>query len=368
MSNPPASLDNIVVPGVRMLEPYQPGKPVEELERELGITGIVKLASNENPRSPSATVQRAIASVISEISRYPDGSGFQLKQRLSDSLKVKSTNLTLGNGSNDVLELVVRSFVQPGEGVVISAHAFAVYVLSASAAGADLHITPARDWGHNLEAMREAVDGATRAVFVANPNNPTGTWVTSRQLCEFLDSLPTHVIAVVDEAYFEYVEEEEYPDAVALLNDYPNLIVTRTFSKIYGLASLRIGYAIASESITDILNRVRHPFNVNTIALAAALAALDDEEFVRTSRQLNREQMAVLCQGFEQLGLSWIPSVGNFVTVDVGQPAMPVFDKMLKQGVIVRPVANYGMPNHLRFTVGLAIENERALTALEQAL
>jgi len=362
------NLNDLVVPGVRSLQPYQPGKPVEELERELGIEGIVKLASNENPRSPAATVQRAMAAVASEISRYPDGSGFQLKQRLSNLLKVTPSNLTLGNGSNDVLELIVRAFVQPGEGVVVSAHAFAVYVLSASAAGAKLQETPARNWGHDLDAMFDMIDGETRAVFIANPNNPTGTWVTSTKLRQFLDALPSHVIAVVDEAYFEYVEEAEYPDCIEMLPIYPNLIVTRTFSKIYGLAGLRVGYAIASELITEVLNRIRHPFNVISIALAAAAGALDDREFVESSRTLNREQMAVLCEGFTGLGLDWIPSVGNFVTVDVGQPAIDVFNKMLLQGVIVRPVANYGMPNHLRFTVGLALENEKALRALEQAL
>ena len=362
------NLNDLVVPGVRSLQPYQPGKPVEELERELGIEDIVKLASNENPRSPAATVQRAMAAVASEISRYPDGSGFQLKQRLSNMLKVTPSNLTLGNGSNDVLELIVRAFVQPGEGVVVSAHAFAVYVLSASAAGAKLQETPARDWGHDLDAMFDMIDGETRAVFIANPNNPTGTWVTSTKLRKFLDALPSHVIAVVDEAYFEYVEEIEYPDCIEMLPIYPNLIVTRTFSKIYGLAGLRVGYAIASELITEVMNRIRHPFNVNSIALAAAAGALDDREFVESSRTLNREQMGVLCEGFTRLGLDWIPSVGNFVTVDVGQPAMDVFNKMLLLGVIVRPVANYGMPNHLRFTVGLALENEKALWALEQAL
>jgi histidinol-phosphate aminotransferase len=362
------NLNDLVVPGVRSLQPYQPGKPVEELERELGIEGIVKLASNENPRSPAATVQRAMAAAASEISRYPDGSGFQLKQRLSKVLKVTPSNITLGNGSNDVLELIVRAFVQSGEGVVVSAHAFAVYVLSASAAGAKLQETPARNWGHDLDAMFDMIDGETRAVFIANPNNPTGTWVTSTKLRQFLNALPSHVIAVVDEAYFEYVEEAEYPNCIEMLPGYPNLIVTRTFSKIYGLAGLRVGYAIASEQITEVMNRIRHPFNVNSIALAAAAGALDDREFVESSRTLNREQMTVLCEGFTRLGLDWIPSVGNFVTVDVGQPAMDVFNKMLLQGVIVRPVANYGMPNHLRFTVGLSFENEKALHALEQAL
>ena len=309
-----------------------------------------------------------MAAAVSEISRYPDGSGFQLKQRLSELLNVTPSNLTLGNGSNDVLELVIRAFVQPGEGVVVSAHAFAVYVLSASAAGAKLQETPAQNWGHDLDAMLDMVDSETRAVFIANPNNPTGTWVSAIKLRQFLDALPSHVIAIVDEAYFEYVEEGDYPDCIEMLPTYPNLIVTRTFSKIYGLAALRVGYAVASEQITDVMNRIRHPFNVNSIALAAAVAALDDQEFVETSRTLNREQMTELCEGFRRLGLEWIPSVGNFVTVDVGQPAADVFHKMLLQGVIVRPVAYYGMPNHLRFTVGLALENEKALRALEQAL
>ena len=282
------NLNDLVVPGVRSLQPYQPGKPVEELERELGIEGIVKLASNENPRSPAATVQRAMAAVASEVSRYPDGSGFQLKQRLSKVLKVTPSNITLGNGSNDVLELIVRAFVQPGEGVVVSAHAFAVYVLSASAAGAKLQETPARNWGHDLDAMFDMIDGETRAVFIANPNNPTGTWVTSTKLRQFLDALPSHVIAVVDEAYFEYVEEAEYPDCIEMLPIYPNLIVTRTFSKIYGLAGLRVGYAIASEQITEVMNRIRPLLRVRSMtgSLSRAVGRLTESKWLSCVRGL----------------------------------------------------------------------------------
>jgi len=365
MSFDPAIL---VVPGVRSLQPYQPGKNIEELERALGISGIVKLASNENPRAPSASVGRAVTQMLPELSRYPDGGGFYLKQALADQLAVAPGQITLGNGSNDVLELITRAFVRPGQGVIVSQHSFAVYTLVAKSVGANLRVVPAVHWGHDLDGMAEVVDSETRIIFIANPNNPTGTWVSRDSLIDFLDSIPKHVLVVLDEAYFEYVEEENYPDGVQLLSQYPGLIVTRTFSKIHGLAGLRVGYSVSSSKISEILNRVRQPFNVNVLGNVAALAALEDEEFVVESRTLNREQMNRICGGLERLGLNWIPSVGNFLSVDTGRPAAPLFQRMLRSGVIVRLIENYGMPNHLRITVGLEEENARALSALESAL
>ena len=360
--------ENLVVPGVRSLQPYQPGKNIEELERELGISGIVKLASNENPRAPSASVGRAVTHMLPELSRYPDGGGFHLKQAPADQLAVDPGQITLGNGSNDVLELITRAFVRPGQGVIVAQHSFAVYTLVAKSAGADLRVVPAVCWGHDLEGMAEVVDGETRIVFIANPNNPTGTWVSRDLLIDFMDSIPNHVLVVLDEAYFEYVEEENYPDGIQLLSHCPGLIVTRTFSKIHGLAGLRVGYSVSSSEIAEILNRVRQPFNVNALGYVAALAALEDEEFVLESRTLNREQMSRICEDLDRLEVKWIPSAGNFVSVDVGRPAAPVFERMLRSGVIVRLIENYGMPNHLRITVGLEEENARALSALETAL
>ena len=358
---------NLVVPGIRSLQPYQPGKNIEELERELGSSGIVKLASNENPRTPSA-VGRAVTHTLPKLSRYPDGGGFRLKQALADQWAVNADQITLGNGSNDVLELITRAFVCPGQGVIVAQHSFAVYTLAAKSVGADLRVVPAVCWGHDLEGMAEVVDGETRIVFIANPNNPTGTWVSGDLLIDFLDSIPNHVLVVLDEAYFEYVEEENYPNGIQLLSNYPGLIVTRTFSKIYGLAGLRVGYSVSSSGIAEILNRVRQPFNVNALGYVAALAALKEEEFVLESCKLNREQMSRICDGLNRLGLKWIPSAGNFISVDVGRAAAPVFQRMLRSGVIVRPIENYGMPNYLRITVGLEEENAKALSALEAAL
>jgi len=359
---------DLAVTGVRELQPYQPGNPVEELERDLGLSDIVKLASNENPRTSSDVIAKALAQQQSDTSRYPDGSGYTLKIRLSELLGVSTNQLTLGNGSNDVLELLVRAFVCPGQGVVVSEHSFAVYSLAACAVGADLKMAPARSWGHDLEAMLSLVDQNTRVVFIANPNNPTGTWVESETLLSFLDLVPPTTIVVIDEAYYEYCEDPDFPNAIDLLNKYPFLVSTRTFSKIYGLAGMRVGYSVSSPAIADLLNRVRQPFNVNSFGLAAARLALDDAEFLAESRRLNTQGRNRIYAGFSELGLEYIPSTGNFVCVDLARPAKSVHESMLKQGVIVRPVANYGLPNHLRVTVGLPHENEKMIDAMTVAL
>ena len=360
--------EDLSVDGVRALQPYQPGKSVKELERELGLSNIVKLASNENPRTSSDVIAKALAQQESDTSRYPDGSGWVLKTRLSELLGVSTDQLTLGNGSNDVLELLVRAFVGQGQGVVVSEHSFAVYSLAASAVGADLKIAPARSWGHDLEAMLSLVDRNTRVVFIANPNNPTGTWVESEALLSFLDRVPETTIVVVDEAYYEYCEGPEFPNAIDFLEEYPFLVSTRTFSKIYGLAGMRVGYSVSSTAIADLLNRVRQPFNVNSFGLAAARLALDDAVFLAESRRLNTQGRARIYAGFSELGLEYIPSAGNFICVNVARPAISVYETMLKQGVIVRPVANYGLPNHLRVTVGLPDENETMISAISVAL
>jgi histidinol-phosphate aminotransferase len=367
-------IDQLALPGVRGLTPYQPGKPISELERELGIRNIVKLASNENPLGPSPKALEAAGRALSASQLYPDGSGFELKAALAQKLGVRAGQITLGNGSNDVLELVARTFLSPEHRAVFSEHAFAVYPLVTQAVGAQVAVAPAHDgsrgprYGHDLEAMAGLVDGATRVVFIANPNNPTGTYLSRDELLGFIGGLPDHVVAVVDEAYFEYVEKPDYPNALAWLADFPNLVVTRTFSKAYGLAGLRIGYAVSGEAVADLFNRVRQPFNVNAPALEAARAALDDEDHLRRSVRLNGEGLLQLAEGFERRGLAYIPSVGNFLTVDVGRPAGPVYDALLREGLIVRPVANYGLPSHLRVTVGTAEENRLFLEALDRVL
>ena len=362
------SMVRLAAPGVRSLTPYRPGKPISELERELGISNVVKLASNENPLGPSPRAVEAAQAALAEMARYPDGNGFALKRALAARLCVAPDQITLGNGSNDVLDLVARAFATPRDEVVFSQYAFAVYPIATRAVGARAVVTPARDFGHDLGAMRGAVGPRTRVVFVANPNNPTGTWNDARSLEVFLQALPDHVIAVVDEAYQEYVGEPDYPDCVPWVARYPNLVVTRTFSKAYGLAGLRVGYAVSRPEVADLLNRVRHPFNVNSVALAAAEAALGDDDHLARAVALNRAGLAMLTAAFDRLGLAYIPSVGNFVSVHVGAPAAPIYDALLREGVIVRPVDNYGMPDHLRVTVGLEAENQRFVAALEKVL
>ncbi|MBI3778451.1 MAG: histidinol-phosphate transaminase [Gammaproteobacteria bacterium] len=363
-----ADILRLANPGVQGLSPYQPGKPIEELEREYGVSNAIKLASNENPLGPSPRALEAAQKALRDINRYPDGNGFALKQALARKHGVAPDHITLGNGSNDILEFLARAFVQPENEVVFSDHAFAVYPIVTRAVGAKPVVTPAKNWGHDLAAMRAAVNARTRLVFIANPNNPTGTWLKAGELEAFIQALPAHVIVAVDEAYFEYVEEREYPDTIAWSAKYPNLVTTRTFSKAYGLAGLRAGYAVSSPQMADVLNRVRQPFNVNSIALAAAAAALSDELHVKRAVQANREGMQLLVGAFQSLGLKFIPSVGNFVCVDFGRPAAPVYEALLREGVIVRPVANYGMPNHLRVTIGLPEENARFLEALKRVL
>ena len=357
----------LITPGVRGLQPYIPGKPIEELERDYGVKNAIKLASNENPLGASPKALAAAQAALKEIARYPDGGGFALKRALAAKLGVQADRITLGNGSNDILEFVTRSFVTGQDEVIFSQHAFAVYPIVTQAVDAKAVEVPARQWGHDLGAMRAAITPRTRLVFIANPNNPTGTWLRRSELRGFLDAVPANVIVVLDEAYFEYVEESDYPNSIEWLGHYPNLVCARTFSKIYGLAGLRVGYGVSSAAIAGVLNRVRQPFNVNNIAQAAAIAALADADHVQKARRLNSDGMRQLVDGFKELNLSYIPSVGNFVCVEVGEAAA-VYERLLRAGVIVRPVANYGMPRHLRVTIGLPEENQRFLDALKSIL
>ena len=364
----------LALDGVQALTPYQPGKPIEELERELGVSNTLKLASNENPLGPSPKALAAIAGELDGLALYPDGACFALKAALSAHLGVAPQQITLGNGSNDVLELIARAYLGPGRSAIYSEHAFAVYPIVTQAVGARGLVGKAnppdhaQPYGHNLEAMCRLVDLDTRVMFIANPNNPTGTWLTREALDFFLKGVPEDVLVVIDEAYCEYVDIPEYPNALEWVDRYPNLIVTRTFSKIYGLAGLRVGYAVSQPQVADVLNRVRQPFNVNTLAQVAAVAALGDAEHVRRSAELNRAGLEQLADAFEARGLDYIPSVGNFLTVDVGREAKPVYEALLREAVIVRPVANYGLPEHLRITVGTAEQNARVIAALDEVL
>ena len=363
------------VSGVQGLQPYQPGKPVSELERELGISEAVKLASNENPLGPSPRAVEAARGVLGEAHVYPDGNAFELKAALAARHGVDPAQITLGNGSNEVLELIARTWLAPGRASVFSAHAFAVYPLVTQATGAEARVVPAvsaddarQPFGHDLDAMRARVDDDAAVVFVANPNNPTGTWVDAQALEAFVAAMPPQTVVVIDEAYAEYVEEDGYPDATRWLDRYPNVVVTRTFSKIQGLAGLRLGYAVSSAPVADMLNRVRQPFNVNAVAQAAGLAALEDSDHIRHSVAVNREGLVQLGRELRAMGLRVIPSVGNFITFDTGTDVNAVHDRLQRRGVIARPVENYGLPGHLRVTVSTAEDNERFLAVLREAL
>ncbi|HMV16608.1 MAG TPA: histidinol-phosphate transaminase [Rhodocyclaceae bacterium] len=354
---------------IRAISPYQPGKPIAELAREMGLaeSSIVKLASNENPLGFGDKARAAMAAALDDLARYPDGNGFELKQALCRRYGVAMDEIVLGNGSNDVLELAARAFLGPQTSAIYAQHAFAVYPLATQAVGARGVEVPARHFGHDLDAMLAAITPDTRVLFIANPNNPTGTFVPGPELEAFLVRVPDHVLVVLDEAYTEYLGEEQRYDAIAWLARFPNLLVCRTFSKAYGLAGLRVGYGLGHPAVIDLLNRVRQPFNVGSVALAAAAAALFDSDFLARSYEVNRAGMAQLTAGFARLGLEWIPSAGNFVTFRAGDGA-GVNRRLLRQGVIVRPIAGYGMPEWLRVSIGLEAENARFLEALPQAL
>ncbi|MDR2092201.1 MAG: histidinol-phosphate transaminase [Azoarcus sp.] len=354
---------------IRSLSPYQPGKPVSELSREAGIPeqDIVKLASNENPLGMSPRAREAAVAALEEGARYPDGNAFALKAALAEKYNVDTAQLVIGNGSNDVLEIATRAFLSPGDATVFSQYSFAVYPLATIARGARGIQTAARHYGHDLDAMAAAIDESTRIVFIANPNNPTGTFLPGAEIEAFLARVPPDVLVVLDEAYTEFLPPEKRYDAIAWIARFPNLLVSRTLCKAYGLAGLRLGYGIAHADVADLMNRVRQPFNASVVAQAAAVAALGDEDFVRETAENNRRGMAQLTDAFAGLGLEWIPSSGNFVTVRVGD-AEKVNRALLAQGVIVRPIGAYGLPEWLRVSIGLPAENARFIAALRGAL
>ena len=354
---------------VRDIAPYVPGKPISETARELGLAerDILKMASNENPLGSSPRALEAIRGALGELAYYPDGGGYDLKAAISRKLGVRPENILLGNGSNDVLELSARTFLTSADSAVYSRHAFLVYPLVVQAIGARHVEVPARKYGHDLAAMAAAIRPDTRLVFLANPNNPTGTFVPWAEVRAFIERIRGDVLVVVDEAYGEYLPEERRSPVTGWLAQFPNLIISRTLSKAYGLAGLRVGFGLGHPDVIELMNRLRQPFNVNHLAMVAACAALDDEEFIARSREVNAAGLVQLSRGFERLGLEYIPSCANFITVKVGDAAR-IYASLLRDGVIVRPVANYGMPEHLRVTVGLAAQNERFLVGLARAL
>lgn len=361
---------------VRRLQPYVPGKPLDELEREYGIRNAVKLASNENPTGPASAVLEAMQKAVTGINRYPDGAGYYLKQKLAKHLILTTSQLTLGNGSNDLLVLLAEAFLTPASNAVFSEYAFVVYSLAVQATGAEARVIPAtgathaQPLGHDLDAMLAAIDADTRLVFIANPNNPTGSWIAPAALHAFFQQVPAATMIVLDEAYCEYISAAAVHESPAWLAEFPNLVITRTFSKIYGLAGLRVGYALSSPAIAELLNRIRQPFNINSVALAGAEAALDEQDYVLTSRANNVAGMTMLRDVLAPLdGVRVLPSHGNFVLLQLEQPAAPVYEALLQAGVIVRPVGSYGLPNYLRVTIGTAAENEafvRAFVAILQ--
>lgn len=358
---------------VRAIAPYQGGKPIAEVAREFGLdeARIVKLASNENPLGMPESAKQAMLKVMADLARYPDSNGFELKQAITEKYDVPQDWITLGNGSNDILELAAHAFVQPGQSVVYSQYSFAVYPLATQAVGGRAIVVPAKNFGHDLAAMAKAITSDTKLVFVANPNNPTGTFIPAAEIEAFLKAVPQDVVVVLDEAYNEYLAPELQYDSIAWVKQYPNLLVSRTLSKAYGLAGLRVGFGIAQPSVTDLLNRIRQPFNVNSLAQAAAIAALNDREFLHKSAKLNADGYRQLTQAFDEMDLEYVPSYGNFVLVRVGTDegaGARVNLALLKQGVIVRPVGNYGLPQWLRVSIGLPEENAAFISALKNVL
>lgn len=358
---------------VRAIAPYQGGKPIAEVAREFGLdeAKIIKLASNENPLGMPESAKQAMLKAVADIGRYPDSNGFDLKASITAKYGVPQEWITLGNGSNDILELAAHAFVQPQQSVVYAQYSFAVYALATQAVGARAIEVPAKNFGHDLSAMAKAITPDTKLIFVANPNNPTGTFIPADELEAFLKAVPQHVVVVLDEAYNEYLDATLQYESIVWVKKYPNLLVSRTMSKAYGLAGLRVGFGIAQPMVTDLLNRIRQPFNVNSLAQAAAVAALNDRDFLQKSAKLNADGYRQLTQAFEVMDLEYVPSYGNFVLVKVGKDngaGARVNLALLKQGVIVRPVGNYGLPQWLRISIGLPEENAVFIEALKKAL
>jgi histidinol-phosphate aminotransferase len=361
---------NLITPNeyVNTLVPYIPGKPVQELERELGIRNAIKLASNENPLGPSPLAKKAIRKALTSVNMYPDGDAYYIKQKLAERLNTRPESLIFGNGSNDVIDIIARTFMKAGDEAVMGEYAFIVFPIVTQAVGARVIISPMPDLTHNLEDIYSRITSKTRAVFIANPNNPTGTIVRRQELEWFLEMVPEEIVVVIDEAYFEYVDEPQYPNSLDYQSLGKSVITVRTFSKVYGLAGLRLGYGISSPEIISPMHRVRQPFNANLLAQVAAFAALDDSDHVSKARLINKDGLSYFSRELKKINICFTPSFSNFILIDLKSDPISVYNSLLKLGVIVRPVINYGLKTHLRVTVGLPEENERFIWAIKRVL
>lgn len=351
---------------IKETKPYQAGKPIEEVERELGLSGIIKLASNENPLGPSPKAITAAAAALTEVHLYPDALYFRLRQKISEYTGVEIHDITVGNGSENCLECLIKAYIDEGDKVIMDQYAFATIRILAKAYGAQEVLIPSQNYRHDVHAIAAAVDEMTKMIFVVNPNNPTGTYVTAAELAYLLKMVPAQVIVVVDEAYFEYLDKPDYPNTVALLKEYDNLVISRTFSKVFGIAGLRLGYLLTSFGVSELLHRSRMPFNVNNLAVAAGIASLADTEFLAKTKQVNAAGLLQVSRGLEELGISYTPSVGNFIMVDMKTDALKIYNQILHLGVIVRPLLPYGLPNHLRITIGTYVQNIKLLQILKE--
>jgi histidinol-phosphate aminotransferase len=351
---------------IKETKPYQAGKPIEEVERELGLSDIVKLASNENPLGPSPKAIAAAARALIDVHLYPDALYFNLRQKLSEYTGVDLQNITLGNGSENCLECLIKAYIDEGDKVVMDQYAFATIRILVKAYGAEEVLVPSQNFRHDVHAIAASVDTHTKMVFVVNPNNPTGTYITQNELVYLLDTVSSDTIVVVDEAYFEYLDKPDYPDTIKLLDKYDNLVISRTFSKVFGIAGLRLGYLLSSFRVSELLHRARMPFNVNNCAVAAGIASLDDTEFLAKTRKANTDGLLQVSRGLEELGISYTPSVGNFIMADMKTNALDIYNDILHKGVIVRPLVPYGLPNHLRITIGTYEQNVKLLQVLKE--
>ena len=355
-------------PFVGDLIPYVPGKPVEKLEREIGIRDAVKIASNENPLGPSPLAEKAIKEAIHSLNRYPDGDAFYLKEKLSEKLDISPETLIFGNGSNDVIDIAARTFMKPGDEAIFGEYAFIVYPICTQAVGAKAVVSPMPDYTHDLRDMYTRITEKTKIIFIANPNNPTGTMVSRNEFEWFLDKVPEDILVLMDEAYFEYVDDKDYPNSLEYQNTGKSIITVRTFSKIYGLAGLRLGYGVAHQDIISNMQRVRQPFNTNSLSQVGAIAALDDAEHIERTKRVNNEGLTYVTNELEKLDIPYVPSFANFVLIDLNDNPMPAYNSLLKEGVIVRPVIGYGLKTHLRVTIGAPEENDNFISGIKKVL
>ena len=359
-------MKKLVRENILEIEPYPPGKPIKEVERELGIGEVVKMASNENPLGPSPQAVKAMEQILMEVNLYPDGNAYYLKRALAAHLEVKEENIILGNGSDEIIRMISETFLNEGEEAIMGEPAFLIYRMAVKAMKGQCRLVTLKDFTHDLTAMAQTINEKTKLIFIANPNNPTGTMVTAETVDSFMKEVPEDVIVIFDEAYYEYIERDDFPQTLNYLRERRNVITLRTFSKIYGLAGLRIGYGIAREELIREMNRVRQPFNTNSLAQIAALAALEDREHVKKSRKTNREGKKLLYEELDRLQVSYVPSEANFILVDIDGDGKTVSRELMREGIIVRPMGMYDLPGFIRVTVGTDEQNKRFIKALQK--